>query len=207
MTSESLGAKARTAPGSSARGGLVTLGAQGIRIVIQFASTVILARLLSPDDFGLFALVLVVVNAGELVRDFGLTPASIQAVHITQAQKSRLFWIGIAVGVAFALIMALASPLIAAVIDHPDATPVSLCLAAIFVLNSAQAQHQAELARSRRFGVLAATEVVAQLAGMVVAVICALEGAGVWSLVAQALVAAAAQSVSMLYGSVKCSSM
>lgn len=174
---------------------MATLGAQGARIAVQLATTVVLARILDPADFGLFALVLVLVNAGELVRDFGLTHAAIQAPRITDGQKSRLYWFGIAIGAGFTALMVVLSPLLARIVDHPEALAICCAMSAIFVVNSTQSQHQAQLARDSRFGTLATTEVVAQLCGMAAAMALAVAGAGVWSLVAQALTASATQTL------------
>ena len=61
---------------AAARGTAFTLGAQGGRFVLQFGSVVVLARLLTPDDFGLIAMVTAVIGISDLVRDFGLSSAS-----------------------------------------------------------------------------------------------------------------------------------
>ncbi|MCR4513037.1 lipopolysaccharide biosynthesis protein [Aeromicrobium sp. 50.2.37] len=195
MTEVPAGPPLSPVAGAAARGGLATLGAQGARVAVQLGTTIVLARILSPADFGLFALVLVVVNAGELVRDFGLTHAAIQAEYISDEQKSRLYWYGIGIGVAFTMVMLALSPVVARVVSHPEALAISCAMSAIFILNSSQAQHQAQLARSSRFGTLAFTEVLAQLSGMIVAVALAVAGAGVWSLVGQALTASLVQTL------------
>ena len=74
---------------SAARGAFFTLGAQGAKIILQFLSVIVLARLLTPHDYGLIAIVLVVVGIGEIFRDFGLTSASIQAPTLSTGRAKR----------------------------------------------------------------------------------------------------------------------
>ena len=83
----------------AARGAAVTLSGQALRIVLQFAGVVVLARLLRPHDYGLLAVVVVVVGIGEIFRDFGLSNAAIQARTLSTAQRDVLLWVNAAIGV------------------------------------------------------------------------------------------------------------
>ena len=87
----------------AARGALVTLTAQALKILVQLASVVVLARLLAPHDYGLVAMVLALIGVGEIFRDFGLSTAAIQAQTFSTAQRATLFWINGAIGLALAL--------------------------------------------------------------------------------------------------------
>ena len=69
---------------TSSRGVFVTMGGFGGKTLIQVASTVVLARMLSPADFGLVAMVTAIVGVADLVRDFGLTGAIIQAKKLSE---------------------------------------------------------------------------------------------------------------------------
>jgi O-antigen/teichoic acid export membrane protein len=62
-----------------AKGGAVALVGQAAQLIIQFVGTIVLARLLSPDDFGIFAMLTVFLGIGELIRDFGMPTAALQA--------------------------------------------------------------------------------------------------------------------------------
>ena len=61
-------------------------------------SVVVLARLLSPHDYGLMAMVVVIVGVGEIFRDFGLSSAAVQAKELSVAQRDNLFWINTGIG-------------------------------------------------------------------------------------------------------------
>ena len=78
---------------TATRGASVTLVAQAVKLVFQVVSIVVLARLLTPSDYGLVAIVLVVVGFGELFRDFGLSTAAIQAKSLSVVQRDNLFWL------------------------------------------------------------------------------------------------------------------
>lgn len=73
------------------KSGALTMMAQLIKIVLQLASIIILSRLLSPDDFGLIAMVVAITSFMQLFRDMGLSTASIQKGDLTYDQTNALF--------------------------------------------------------------------------------------------------------------------
>lgn len=170
---------------TAARGTGMTLLTQGARAVLQFGSVVVLARLLTPDDFGLIAMVTAVIGISDLVRDFGLSSASIQVKSLSDAERSNLFWANLALGLACTLVCAAATPLIVAGYGERRLTPIVLSLAGVFVLSGANTQFRADLTRRLRFTALSVSDVVAQLAGIVVAVAVAELGGGFWAIVLQ----------------------
>lgn len=172
---------------TAARGAAVTLAGQGTRILLQLASVVVLARLLSPRDYGLMAVGLLIVGMGEVVRDLGLSTAAIQAPELTRRQRDGLFWVSAAAGVVLAVVAAAGAGVVAAVFGQPELVPVTRALALTFVLNGLAAQYRAGLSRDLRFGAVAGADLLAQLAALVVAVTTAVAGAGYWALVFQQL--------------------
>lgn len=179
-----------TLAGAAARGGAITVGAQLVRIVLQFGSIIVLARLLSPEVFGLLAMVLAVIGIAELIRDFGLSIASVQAKVVTRPERDNLFWANTALGSGCALLAWASTPLLVALYDEQRLRPIVLPLALVFVLSGMNTQYRADLARRLRFHALAFGDVAGPAAGIATAVVLAVLGAGVWALVAQQLVAA-----------------
>ena len=171
----------------AARGAVVTLGGQGARMVIQVVSVAILARLLTPEDYGLLAMVVVIVGVGEIFRDFGLSSAAIQAPELSRAQRDNLFWINTAIGLTLAGTLFAAAGLVAAVYDRPELTGVGRALAGTFILNGLATQYRADLVRRLRFLNLAVAETAAPALALGVAVLIATSGGGYWALVAQTL--------------------
>lgn len=175
----------------AARGAVVTLGGQAVRMVVQVGGVVVLAHLLTPHDYGLLAMVLTVVGIGELFRDFGLSSAAIQATRLTRAQRDNLFWLNTGIGAVLTVLTFAAAPLVGALFDEPEVVPVARALAFTFLLNGLATQYRADLSRHMRFGPLAVVDVAGPVTALVVAVVMALQGAGEEALVAQQLTAAA----------------
>ena len=166
----------------------LTLASQGIRFLVQVVSLVVLARLLSPTDFGLVAMVTAILGVAETIRDFGLSSAAIQARTLSDAERTNLFWANIAIGTGCALVAAAVSPLISAVYGRPELTAVTLSLSWLFIVSGANTQFRAELSRSLRFRALAVTDIGAQAIAAVVGICCAAVGLGLWSIVIQQVV-------------------
>ena len=90
--------------GRSVRGGMLTLTSQGAQFIIQSVATVVLARLLTPADFGLVAMVTAITGLGQAFADLGLSEATIQRQEISHDQVSTLFWINVAIGLGLMLV-------------------------------------------------------------------------------------------------------
>src|ERR1043165_3194102 len=94
----------------TARGGAVTVASQGFKFVAGMAATVVLARLLTPEDYGLIGMVAVVTGFVSLFKDLGLSAATVQREEITPAQVSTLFWVNVVLSVGVGLLAAAISP-------------------------------------------------------------------------------------------------
>lgn len=173
---------------TAARGGLITLGGQGARIVVQVLSVVVLARLLSPHDYGLLAMVVAVTGVADIFRDFGLSTAAIQARTLSRRQRDNLFWINSGIGLLLGLVIFAAAPLLALLYHQDELVPITRALAGMFVLNGIATQYRANLNRHLQFVRLAVADVAAPAVALVVAAALALAGFGFWALVAQQLV-------------------
>jgi len=103
----------RNLKGHTISGGAVTVSAQGAKFVLSLVSTMILARLLIPRDFGLVAMVTTVTGFLRVFKDAGLSIATVQRDRITHAQVSNLFWINVAVSVVSSLVVAAMAPVLA----------------------------------------------------------------------------------------------
>lgn len=169
--------------GRSVRGGAVTLTAQGVKFVLQMGSTMILARLLTPSDFGLVAMVTAVTGFVAMFKDAGLSMATVQREQITHAQVSTLFWTNAALSVFVMLVVAALAPLLAWFYGEPRLVWITLALSATFIFGGLTVQHQALLRRQMRFTALAVTEIGSMAAGIATAIIIAWRGFGYWALV------------------------
>jgi len=185
----------------SVRGGAAVIVGQGASMVLQLGTTFILARLLSPSDYGLQGMVFTLTAVLSLFKDAGLSTASVQRDNLTQAQISNLFWINVAIGAfLMALIVALA-PLLAKFYREPRLVWITIASSTIFLLSSISVQHNALLNRSMRFGTTVTIDILNAIIGSIVAIGMAALGFGYWSLICQnislALVATVATWIAM----------
>jgi PST family polysaccharide transporter len=171
----------------SVQGGAVTLAAQGLRFVIQIGSTMILARLLVPGDFGLIGMAVAVTGFIALFRDLGLSQATVQRETITHADVNALFWVNVAVSTALALLTVALAPLLGWFYGDSRVTGITMALAGGFVLGGIAVQHQALIDRQMRFTSRGMVDVISLAIGAGAGVAAAMLGAGYWSLVVQTL--------------------
>jgi len=167
----------------SARGGLVALLAQVFKFIISMTATVVLARLLTPQDYGIISMVVVVTGFIAMFKDVGLATATVQRQEINHQQISTLFWINLGLGVAITCLTFLLAPLVAWFYGDPRLTAVTMALAISFIFGGLLVQHDALLRRQMRFMVLAVIDVFSLLSAPLVAIPLAWSGAGYWALV------------------------
>ena len=159
------------------------IGGQGL----QFATTVILARLLLPSDFGLIGMAMVVIGFVEVFRDLGTSAAIVQRQELNDSILSSIFWCNVGFALLCALVVCLLSPLVAMFYKETRLTPILLGLSLCLLFSGAGVLHSALLQRNLAFNVLAKIELTSACIGAGIAIGLALYGAGVWALVFQAL--------------------
>lgn len=165
------------------RSTVATFSAQLLNFMINFGVAVILARLLSPEDFGLFGIAFAVTGMLEFAKHGGLVVPAIQSETISDEQRNTLFWFNTLLGTALACLVAAAAPLAGALYDDTRVAPMIATLALTFLASGVSAQHIALLRRRMRFTTLAACELSALLIAAAVAVWMALHGARYWALI------------------------
>jgi PST family polysaccharide transporter len=164
-------------------GSVITVSSQVIQFVLTLASTMALARLLTPSDFGLVAMVWTIMGFLRIFKDAGLSTATVQREGITHTQVSNLFWVNVMVSGIATVLVAACAPLIAWFYQEPRLVGVTLALSANFLLAGLAVQHTALLSRQMRFMTIAIIQVGSLLAGVLVGVVMAWMNYGYWSLV------------------------
>jgi PST family polysaccharide transporter len=173
-----------------ARGGIITIAAQPIRMLMQFVFTAFLARLLAPEAFGVIAMATAVTSFVTLFSDLGLSAVTVQRSHIDQKLVSSLFIVGLGISfVAMPAIWALA-PLVVWLFQDPRIASPILVLSITFPLAALGAQHTALLMRSMRWMTLEWTGLAGHAAGGLVGILIAWKtDLSYWALVITGLVA------------------
>ena len=171
----------------SARGVAWTVTGSWVGQVLRTAALIVLARLLTPTDYGLVAEVSVLTGFLGTFAALGLSEATLQAPRLTHAQASTLFWLNTAAGALLSLVVAAAAPLVAAFYGEPALTGITVALSVSFLLSGLAVQHSALLLRQLRFRAAALRELAVVVVQIAVTLGGALVGWGYWSLVAGSL--------------------
>jgi PST family polysaccharide transporter len=166
------------------RGAAATVSAQGLALALQVVGTVILARLLTPADFGVVAMV---TTFSLLLMSFGsngFNEAVIQRDEMNRFQASNLFWITSAAGLILTIGFAAAGSLLARFYRNPLVADVAVAMSAAIFIAAASVIHLALLKRAMRFAAVSANDVVGRAVYTAVTILLALRGWGYWALVA-----------------------
>lgn len=201
-TDESPSATAPVEPsrGSGLRGGVASGVRWGtfdrtVQTVLRMATTVLLARLVAPADFGLIAIALVVVNLASLLSGLGLGPALVQQTDLRREHVGVAFALSAGFGLFLSVVVALSSYPAAAFFDQPALRKVLPVLAVMFVCKGIELTPNDMLIREMRFRAYYLTSTAAVTVASVVGAVLAFAGLGVWALVALSLVESALASL------------
>lgn len=155
----------------------------------QFVVTVVLARLLSPSDFGLIAILLAFTSVAAVFVDSGFGIALIQRQHTTEDDEATVFVFGLYVGILTAVALVVAAPSIAGFFGQPSLIGLTRLVAFVLPLGALGAVPDALLTKKLDFRSRARAEIVASLCSGAAAITLAMLGLGVWSLAWQTLIA------------------
>lgn len=161
--------------------------ARGSQQILQFVMSVILARLLMPEDFGVLAMAVVFTGLISIFNEFGIGSAIIQKQNLSDDDLSSIFWFNIFIGLIATLITIAISPLIAAFYNRDILIPILSLLALGFLFNSFYTIQRSLLTKEMKFEKIAMVEIASTAIGGIVAISLAYRGYGVWSLVWQGL--------------------
>lgn len=182
--------------GAAVRSAAASVSAQGVSFAAQLVSTVILARLLTPTDFGV---VTMVTTFSLLLVNFGLngfTEAVIQSEEIDHYTASNLFWLNAGAGLVLTMAFAAAGSLLARFYGNPIVANVAMGLSVGIFISAASVIHLALLKRAMCFATTSMIDVVGRAVNTAVSIVLALSGWGYWALVAGVI----AQQLSVTVG-------
>lgn len=150
--------------------------------VIRVGAMVILARSLSPHDFGLFKVMVVVAIFATLVNEAGIPDALIQRKDLTRAHQTTGWWMSIGLALFTSAVLYLEAPRLADLMKMPELRAGVRLLCIPFLLEGAAVTANAKLRRELRFGALASADVLGEAAFLVVALLLLWKGLPQWSL-------------------------
>jgi teichuronic acid exporter len=177
---KSLNEKARSGVAWSA---LERFGQQGCAFAVQ----IVLARLLAPEQFGLIAMVAVFIAISNVLIDAGFSRALIQRKELTDLDVTSVFYFNLLIAILLAIFLYTVAPEIAQFYDSDELISIVRVLSIGLIFSGLGAVHKAKLSREMRFKRLFFVSFPATLVGGTVGIVLALNGYGVWALVAQSL--------------------
>lgn len=149
--------------------------------LLQLASQVVLARLLSPKEFGIWSMVLIITTLSELFKDSAIAQVLIQRGLDDRTRANAVYSLGINISILMFFAQACVGYPLALFFTQPVVFPLTVCVAAVFLIGAGAGSHGAVLARRMQFRELAIAETGAGIARFAGAVIGAGLGLGVWS--------------------------
>src|SRR6202048_3399395 len=157
----------RDLAGRSTRGGAGPHSAQIFKFVFSTVATIVLARMLTPEDYGLIGMVAILINFVGMFQYLGLSTATVKWASLNHQQVSTLFWINMGLSTAIMLITIASGPLLAWFYKEPRLIGISAGYGMTILFAGLAIQHEAILTRQMRFTAIVVVEVLALLIGFV----------------------------------------
>jgi O-antigen/teichoic acid export membrane protein len=159
------------------------LSTQGMGFIV----TIVLARLLDPSDFGLIAMIMVVVGMAQVFTDIGLGGALIQRKEVSQTHYSSVFYFNIAAAILLTLLTYFSAESIASFYENQRLIPLIETISALFIFSAFGSVQTIKLRKQLKYAHITKAAFVSSILSGVIGITLALYDAGVWSLVAQLL--------------------
>lgn len=160
------------------------------RFGFRFIVTVVLARILTPEDFGLVAMILVITSFSDFFIDSGFKIGIVQQKTLSDEELSSVFFLNILVGAGFMLLVFLIAPIIGSIYENEQLVPLTQVLSLVYLFKSFSIVQQGLINRKMEFKKLTISTVGAQLFAGTLAITLAIIGWGVWSLIINLVVEA-----------------
>lgn len=157
-------------------------------MTITFVSNIMLARLLSPDDYGCIAMLMIFISLANTFIDGGFGSALIQKKQPTQVDYSTIFYWNIAIALLLYLVLFLSAPLVAKFYRLPLLTNVLRIQGIVLFFNALSIIQQNQLRKQLQFKKISIVYIASASISLVIAIILVYHGWGVWSLVVQQIV-------------------
>jgi O-antigen/teichoic acid export membrane protein len=156
-------------------------------VILRLGALVIMGRLLSPNDYGLVAMVMAPLGILNVFRDLGLSTVAIQHPDLSERQRSTLFWMNMGFGLGLTGIAILCAPLLVRFYGDARLSLLAIVMSSWFLLYAAIDQHAAMLQREMRFVQIAVIDALSNLLGVSVGIVLAMNGARYWAIVGMTL--------------------
>lgn len=165
--------------------------------IITLVVSIILARILMPEQFGLIGLLAIFIAIAQSIMDSGFGSALIQKKDVTQIDENSIFFFNIVTGIVLVIILVFIAPLIATYFDEPLLLPLTRVLSFSVLINSFSQVQAIKLNKTLDFKSLMKVTLISSFISGTISIILALYGFGVWALAFQTIVASLVRAISL----------
>lgn len=148
---------------------------------------IVLARLLSPEDFGLIGIITVFIAIAQVFVDSGFGMAYIQKKYVNDEDADTIFISNLIISIGLYIIIFFSAPLIASFYGQADLVSLTRVLAMVILINAFNVIQRAKIVRSVRFKQLTKITFISSLLSGIIGIVAAYKGMGVWALVVQSI--------------------
>jgi len=166
---------------------MITGGSSLLCQLVTWLSTIVVARILNPEDYGLLGMAAVYVYSTELINELGVGAAIVQRQDINDDDIRGIYTVAILVGIFITGVSYLIAPLISLFFNEQKLIPILEVLSITYVVSSARSVQRNLMVRDMAFADIAKVDVMCGILSSMLALICAVQGLRVWSLVVQYL--------------------
>lgn len=159
------------------------------RMGIQFIVGIVLARLLSPDEYGLIGILTIFITVFTFVCDSGFTNALIRKKDAKEIDYSTVFYVNLGLSFVMALALFLCAPLIAKFFERPELVSLTQVMSSVVVINALAIVQRARLTKAVDFKTQTKITIISSVISGIVGITMAYTGFGVWALVGQQITA------------------
>lgn len=169
-----------------------------VTTLLQLLQLAILARFLDPAAFGLMALVMVVIGFSQAFLDMGISNAIIHKQQITHEQLSTLYWVNVLAGFGLFAIISAIAPAVSTFYGEPELTSLIIIVAVTFLIQPFGQQFMVLWQKEMRFAEIARIDIVNKTVSLLVSVVLAYMGYGVYALVYGTLAGVVSQTIQFM---------
>lgn len=152
---------------------------------VNFLSSIVMARLLLPEDYGILAMLFIFIDLSAMITDMGFTTSLIRKQDCSKADFSTVFYTNIVISIVIYIVFYLCSPIIADFYSQPILQKIIPVIGIAFILNSLYAIPSTRLTKDLKFNVRAKIVILESILTAVCGITLACMGYGVWALVIQ----------------------
>lgn len=182
----------------SVKNGFINLLGQIISFGVTITTTVVLARLLSPDDYGLIAIVTAFYAFFLVFSDFGFSVSLIRKQDLVNSEVSTMLWLNNLISLSFTILFFIFSFFIANIYEDNRLDLIIQVFSIVFIIGGLSAVHNAILIRQMKFKIIVLANIISAITGMTIAIASAFYGLGYWALVINILVVTLVKSIYLI---------